>query len=418
VQPGIRAGDPFTDTLGGVSDAGATSRSTDGPAPAGIVLGDFTAPLAEIDALAARFVQLAADDFAGYCPIYERIALEIADDEASLSLLFEVAPVGRTPILALAAVHDLVLRDPSSPLAAVYAGRSDADAWPLFRQVLHDERAAVVERMRTRSIQTNEVGRAAALAPAFSWVRAGALAAGDDRPLALVEVGPSAGLNLLLDQFAIAYERAGATVATVGDQGSAVRLRCELRGPSTPPLQGEMPPIASRTGLDLAPVDVLDDDACRWLAACVWPGVPDRPERLAAAIALARRDPPTLVAGDAVTDLVPLLDDLGNGVLPVVFSTWALTYLGREGRTSMLGALDAFGAGRDLVMVTAEDPRMTPWVPDLPAAVAAVGDADGDGTATVLGARTWRAGTTADTVLAVSHPHMRWMAWADEGHGA
>jgi hypothetical protein len=382
------------------------------------VLGDFTAPLAEIDALAARFAQLAADDFAGYCPIYERIALEIADDEASLSLLFEVAPVGRTPILALAAVHDLVLRDPSSPLAAVYAGRSDADAWPLFRQLLHDDRSAVVERMRARSIQTNEVGRAAALAPAFSWVRAGALAAGDDRPLALVEVGPSAGLNLLLDQFAIAYERTGATVATVGDEGSPVRLRCELRGPSTPPLPGEMPPIASRTGLDLAPVDVLDDDACRWLAACVWPGVPDRPERLAAAIALARRDPPTLVAGDAVTDLVPLLDDLGDDVLPVVFSTWALTYLGRDGRASMLRALDAFGAERDLVMVTAEDPRMTPWVPGLPAAVATEGDADGDGTATVLGARTWRAGTTADAVLAVSHPHMRWMAWADEGNGA
>jgi hypothetical protein len=83
----------------------------------------------------------------------------------------------------------------------------------------------------------------------------------------------------------------------------------------------------------------------------------------------------------------------------------------------MLSALDAFGAERDLVLVTAEDPRMTPWVPDLPSAVATVGDADGDGTATVLGARTWRAGTTTDAVLAVSHPHMRWMAWGDEGAG-
>ena len=71
--------------------------------------------------------------------------------------------------------------------------------------------------MRTRSIQTNEVGRSAALLPALAVVRAGALAVGDDRPLALVELGPSAGLNLLLDRYAVTYRRDGAVVATVGD---------------------------------------------------------------------------------------------------------------------------------------------------------------------------------------------------------
>ncbi|HEY6532024.1 MAG TPA: DUF2332 domain-containing protein [Acidimicrobiales bacterium] len=396
-----------------MSEPGERSRSANGPGD--VVLGDFTATLTETDALAARFEQLASEDFAGYCPIYERIARCIADDEASLSLLFEVAPTGRTPILALAAVHDRVLSEPSSALAAVYAGRSDADPWPLFRQLLHSARADVVDRMRTHSIQTNEVGRAAALAPALCWVRRRAVAAGDVRPLALVEIGPSAGLNLLLDRFAITYERDATTVATVGDDESPVRLRCELRGPGEPPLDSPLPPIASRTGLDLSPIDVLDEDACRWLAACVWPGVPDRPERLAAAIELARTDPPTLHAGDAVTDLVPLLDGLEPDVVPVVFSTWALAYFGRDGRAALLTGLDEWAARRDLVLVTAEDPRMTPWLPELPAAIAALGDADGDGTATVLGARTWRAGVIDDAVLAVSHPHMRWMAWAPEG---
>ncbi len=202
-------------------------------------------------------------------------------------------------------------------------------------------------------------------------------------------------------------------LGSIGDPGSPVQLACELRGSGEPPL-GPLPSIASRVGLDLSPVDVTDDDACRWLSACVWPGIPDRPERLAAAVALARLDPPHLVAGNAVTDLAPLVAALPDDVLPVVVSTWALAYLGRDGRHQVRTALDAVGAGRDLVLVTAEEPHSTPWIPTVPDAVAACGDADGDGTATVLGARTWRAGAVTDEVLALCHPHVRWMAWVPE----
>ena len=70
--------------------------------------------------------------------------------------------------------------------------------------------------------------------------------------------------------------------------------------------------------------------------------------------------------------------------------------------------------GRDLVLVTAEEPHSTPWIPTVPDSIAACGDADGDGTATVLGARTWRAGAVTDEVLALCHPHVRWMAWVPE----
>jgi hypothetical protein len=173
-------------------------------------------------------------------------------------------------------------------------------------------------------------------------------------------------------------------------------------------------PVASRVGLDPSPVDVTDGEARRWLSACLWPGVPDRPERLAAAVALARVDPPTLVTGDAVTDLAPLVAALPDAVLPVVISTWALAYLGRDGRAAVLGALDELGSRRDLALVTGEEARVTPWIPEVPAEVAATGEADGDGTGTVLGLRTWYDGTTDDEVLALCHPHLRWMAWVPE----
>jgi hypothetical protein len=145
--------------------------------------------------------------------------------------------------------------------------------------------------------------------------------------------------------------------------------------------------------------------------------VPDRPERLAAAIGLARLDPPRLVVGDAITDLAPLVAALPDDVLPVVISTWALAYLGRDGRAAVLAALDEVGATRDLAVVSAEEPRITPWVPAPPPAVEACGDADGDGTGTLLGLRTWRGGEAHDEALALCHPHVRWIAWVPGGAG-
>ena len=391
------------------------SSGTDVSAPeSGATQPDLSGDAA---ALAARFLALADDDFAGYSPTYERIARSIAADPASLALLLDAAPLGRTPVLALAAVHDLVLADPDSELAAVYAGRRDVDPWPPFRALLHDRTAEVVRRMRTRSIQTNEVGRSAALFPALATVRSRAIAAGDPRPLALVELGPSAGLNLLFDRYGVHYRRAGATVATAGDAHSPVQLECQLRGRGDPVLSGLPVPIASRVGIDLNPVDVTDAAARRWLAACVWPDVPDRPDRLAAAIELARSDPPTLVTGDAVTDLAPLVGALPADVVPVVVATWAMAYLGHEGRAALLAALDEVGARRDLDLVTAEEPRITPWIPAVPAEVEACGDGDGDGTTTLLGLRTWRHGSVDDEALALCHPHVRWMAWVPGGGG-
>ena len=405
---------PDRSIRGAIASALVSDPSGTGASAGGSDLLTGTARPPEIDALAARCLVLADDDFAGYSPIYERIARALADDDESLALLAGTAPVGRIPVLALAAVHDIVLSEPESPLAAIYAGRVGTDPWPPFRELLLGRSAEVLERMATRSIQTNEVGRSAALLPALATVRAEALAAGDGRPLALVELGPSAGLNLLLDRYAVTYRRGADVVATIGDPDSPVRLECELRGPADPMLTGLPAPIASRVGVDLNPVDVTDPEARRWLSACVWPGVPDRPERLAAAIELARLDPPRLVVGDAVTDLAPLVAALPDDVLPVVISTWALAYLGRDGRAAVVAALDEVGATRDLALVSAEEPRITPWVPAPPAAVEACGDADGDGTGTLLGLRTWRGGRAHDEALALCHPHVRWIAWVPD----
>jgi hypothetical protein len=303
-----------------------------------------------------------------------------------------------------------VLDEPASDLAAIYRGDTDADPWPAFCDLVARRRSEIAHRLQTRSVQTNEVGRSALLAPALR------VAAGD-RPVTLVEIGPSAGLNLFPDRYRLEYHAADAVVAVLGDPASPVTVRCEVVGPHRPPFVAgdastSLPPVVARSGIDPHPLDVADPADRRWLQACLWPGAPERAAVLAGALDLVAPTPPTLRTGDAAADLGPLVDEVAAAVGPeplvVVLATWALTYLPTAGRTAVLAALEARGATRDLALVTFEEPRCTPWVPTLdPTFAAAAG-----GTATVLGLRTWTGGVVRSQALAHAQPHGRRLAWA------
>ena len=361
--------------------------------------------------LRSLFLALLDSDITGYCPIYERIVSALAEDPGTLDLITEHRMgTSRTPVLFLGATHDLILRDPTSPLAAIYRGEIDDDPWPPFRELVHTHRSAITECMRTRTTQTNEVGRSANLLAVYASISRELRTRGDHRPLAIIEIGPSAGLNLLADRYHVDYVLGDTIVSSAGDPTSSVKLRCELRGDTPFPGVAGMREIAMREGLDPAPIDITDPDDARWLRACVWPGIPDRPERLAAAIDIARHDPPHLRRGDAVQDLGALLEQLPTDVFPILTSTWVLAYLARPDRQRVCEIVDRFGSTHDIAFVTGEAPSSAPWVPELTEGQLALRD---DGTPTVFGVRTWFDGHCRTTARALCHPHGRWMSWLD-----
>jgi hypothetical protein len=349
----------------------------------------------------ARFLRFWADtELRGYCPVYEAIARPLAEETALLERVAHVAPRQKiVPVLLFAAVKSLVDREPASPLGRIYAD-GDGDPWPPFRAMLDERFEEVAELLRTRRTQTNEVARASGTLLALGLVepRVG-------RPLALVELGPSAGLNLLLDRFSYDY---GAG-RTAGDPASAVRLVCEIKGVLVPPIPAKVPSIGQRRGIDLDPVDVTDEVQTRWLEACLWPGAPARAERLRAALALARREPPRLARGSALELLPAALDSVPPELVPCVVCTWMLAYLTNQERATLAGIVERFASTRDVACVTAEFEGVSPWAPPPPRP-----DAVHDGRlATLLGMSVWRGGVQEARALAWMHPHGVWIDWLD-----
>ena len=97
-----------------------------------------------------------------------------------------------------------------------------------------------------------------------------------------------------------------------------------------------LPEVAWRAGIDLAPVDVNDDDACAWLETLVWPEHDDRRTRLRAAFDIARRDPPLVVPGDLLDVLPALASEAPRDATLVVFHSAVLAYLDAEARSAFI----------------------------------------------------------------------------------
>jgi len=347
------------------------------------------------DALAGIWIYVADSSCRGYSPLYDRICRAVATSEAVLKMVTEAPPEGHNPVLLLAAVHHLLLGGLDHPLATVYAGESDADPGPLFVDLCLQQRDALLPLLATRHVNTNEVGRSAVLGPALT-----AVAARLGEPLAHVDVGCSAGLNLLCDRYLLDYGPAG----TTGPSDAPVRIECRVaRG--RPPIAPLLPPVVARVGLDRAPVDVTDDDDARWQLACVWPDT-GRLGRTRLALEEARRAPPTLVRGDAVEGVGPAIASLPDDAVAVVTTTLVVAYFSPTQRAGFRDALAAASHPRPVAWISAEGQGVVDVVPS------AAAPSDDQGVeASVLGLAVFRDGAVDARVLGYVHPHGSWIDW-------
>ncbi len=267
----------------------------------------------DLSATTADNYRTFAAEARGKSPRYEELALAVAADPAILGFLGTLPAHKRQPNLLFAAARLLCGEPPDQAgLRALVRRRGG-------------ELSAVLLIRRT---QTNEPARCATLLPALAALPG---------PLALIEVGASAGLTLLADKYSYDYD--GHRVP--GADPLAPVLECRPVGPV--PLPDRVPEVAWRVGLDLNPLDVTSEDDVRWLHCLVWPDEAGRAERLSAAVETARRDPPAIYRGDLLTDLPDLVAKAPRDATVVVFHTAVLAYVRRPDRVEFARTVRELG---------------------------------------------------------------------------
>lgn len=327
----------------------------------------------------------------GRCPLYHQLATAIADDEEMQEVAARARPGQPRANLLFGAVHFILLGGADHPLKAYYphlmpegAPAPSADAYPVFKDFVAQHRFMIEQIIPARVTNTNEVRRSATLYPAFTH-----LSRVTQQKLNLIEIGPSAGLNLRFDRYAYAYRAPDSAVTHCGDFSSPLTLECDAIGPLRPSLSPHPPAIESRVGLELNPVDLTDEADRRWLKALIWPGPVERMRRLEQAIEIVRQDPPLIRAGDGVRLLPEAIAALPKEGMPIVYHSHVTYQFPTALKDALDSALLEASKSRPLIRVSIE------W----------------DGADYPIIAQRYARGEVQSEVLALCHHHGEWIEW-------
>jgi hypothetical protein len=255
----------------------------------------------DLAAIARRYERFASDEVRRASPIYEQLALAVAGSSELLAFLSSLPSERHQPNLFLAAVRQ-VARVPRH-------GKE-------MEEIVRTHASRIKEVILSRTTQTNEPARCAVLLPVL---------AGFGEPLALLEVGASAGLCLMPDRYGYDYGRHRIEPASAGP---AVAPIFECMASAATPLPPALPTVGWRMGLDLNPLDVNSQAEMGWLETLVWPGQEHRAQNLRAAIEIARVDPPKVRRGDLRVDLPAIAALAPKSLRLVVYHTAVLGYVG------------------------------------------------------------------------------------------
>lgn len=251
-----------------------------------------------LEALSRRYRRFAEEEARGRSPLYEALAREVSADEAVLGFLLTLPAARQQPNLLLAAMRHLF---------------GVQGEWAGFRRLLLENTEPLRALMLSRTTQTNEPGRCATLLPVLARLPG---------PLALIEVGASAGLCLLPDHYGYEYGRR--QLRPEGEGYPMLACKADARTP----LPEALPPVVWRAGLDLNPLDAGNAEEAAWLETLVWPGQEARRANLRAALRIGAARRPRLVTGDLLGEALPrLCAEVPAAATLVVFHTAVLAYV-------------------------------------------------------------------------------------------
>lgn len=281
----------------------------------------------------------------GSSELYEYLAMKISEDDELLELASYAKPEQPVPNLLFGAVHYLLLKGNDHPLKNYYASvtqnaeKNMGDALQHFKDFCKNHQNEIISMLQTKLVQTNEVRRCAYLYPSFCYIYDKVR-----KPLALIEIGTSAGLQLFWDQYRYSY----GTEEVYGNKDAKVHLQCEMKGEGTPVLLQESPPVTERIGLDLHVNDLRDEEDYFWLRSLIWPEHEERLQLFDRAAAYVKEQSFTLMEGDGVSLLPEVAKSIPKDAVICIFHTHVANQIPEHIKHTLVEQVKAIGAQRDV----------------------------------------------------------------------
>jgi hypothetical protein len=285
-----------------------------------------------LERIATAYRRFAQHEAHGRSPLYEQLASEVARDQPTLEFLSELPRPKQQPNLLFGSLR--------------YVCGTTPNSWKDFRYLLNVNREQIRQIMLNRRTQTNEPARCATLLPLLALL---------PQPLALLEIGASAGLCLLPDLYSYKYNDS-IFITPSSDVGAIPPLFSCTTNAKTP-LPNRNVQVLWRAGLDLEPIDLHNQDGVAWLESLVWPGENDRLNLLRQAIEVARNALPLVVKGDLRVHLPELAAQAPSQATLVIFHSAVLAYIETAAER---GALADVIAGSRAVWISNEIPAVSP----------------------------------------------------------
>ncbi|WP_101842005.1 DUF2332 domain-containing protein [Halobacillus sp. Marseille-P3879] len=298
--------------------------------------------------IAERFHHFASFECEGSSELYKNLSLHIAKDDPLRQLCLHAREDQPIPNLLFGAVHYLLLQGTDHELKEYYpslrnGSRREKDPFPLFKDFCSEYRDKIMSILQTRRVQTNEVRRCAYLYPVFCYIYQQT-----NKPLSLIEIGTSAGLQLLWDQYAYSY----GTDSLYGSKHSFVHLTSHVRhGELSHDLLSTHPPVNDRLGIDLHLSDLTCEEDYLWLKALIWPEHKERRRNFENAVKQLKLNPPPLIEGDGASLLLKAAEGTPADTTICLFHTHVANQMPTSVRSEFIQNVHKIGSYRDIFHV-------------------------------------------------------------------
>ncbi|MBK3494231.1 DUF2332 domain-containing protein [Viridibacillus sp. YIM B01967] len=300
-----------------------------------------------LEKISRNFSYFAKTECAGSSDLYECLSYEIAKDSSLLTLASKIPQGQPIPNLFFASVHYLLETSESIELMSFYKSfesntRNPNEAFPYFKNFCLEHEEMLISLFQTKLVQTNEVRRCAYLYPIFTEIYAR-----HHKPLALIEIGTSAGLQLGLDQYAYQYNEG----MVVGKTNSKVLLTSDNKGTALPGSIKEIPLVSNRIGIDLHTNDLNNVEDVKWLQALIWPEHTERRTLFNAATEVVQDLEIELIDGNAVELLEEIVQKISPNSIICVFHTHVGNQIPHVQKELLVKTLHTISQGREIYHV-------------------------------------------------------------------